>query len=710
MSRERIAGYRVLGTLASLSVALLLTSCGGGGDGLPSRLTITGDVFAPQGTPRSRSIAGSALPNATVRAYLLQRLDNPLAQTQTDANGRYTLTIPQQYAGTDLVIIAEKTVQNRTVRLMTILAATPPEGKMGVNLDAYTTLAGEEIVKLVRDSSITSPLSPNGVASVINQVRQRIDEQGITSLDLTVGGGVLPETPGAGLQGSLGSTVRTVVQQQQANLQQSTNSDVATAKRMTQFIRDLTDTFIGSGDDEQMSIEEAIHRQETVLREEVITPTEAFGERIRFAERVLGISRGWRYSLIGARPGHYREEAFGLRRIGDTDNRTWRVDSSLPETNGMTLTVVTQTPLAAFDWTPDAGSYTLTVRRTGDSALQYDGSLRVLARDSSGNPTRIACQITLRDRDLRMPIEFSGELSGTPRSGEPPYSSLAFSGTLSSQFGSVAIQGLQADLYNSGNLKQIRLSRAQVQSTTRRPVRLQVSNLSVTLTDDRSNQQPTAAAVNLSLEGENIVLSLSNWQATFEQVSGQTLPKTASATVQYRSPQMTFQGNMSGRWDNPRDMSTPPQRREEVPKGQFSFAGNLTPRYGSPASVEITLTSNPDGAAPEVSLTLTLRYGAESITGTVKGTLNISNGGLDRHTPFQPIELSLIHSPSNFQLEARAVGDRNRNVSGSIKKPSGESVAQIGRARDLGLPDFGDALIVKYSDGSFETLSSLLRP
>ncbi|GBC92520.1 hypothetical protein HRbin15_00990 [bacterium HR15] len=715
MNKNLHFGHRVLVTLASLCLALFLSHCGGGGGGgITGGLNIVGDVFAPQGTPRSRSLAGSALPNATVKAYLLQRLDNPLAQAQTDANGRYTLTLPAQYAGNDLVIIAEKSVQNRTVRLMTILASTPREGKMGVDLNADTTLASEEILRLVHDGNLASPLSPNGVASVIDQVRQWIDEQGISSLDLTVGGGLLPDTPGTGLQGSLGSDVRTLVQQQRNNLTQSTDNDVRTAKRMSQIMRDQIDAFLGSGDDEQVGIEEAVHRQETVVREEIISPTEAFMERIRFAERVLGFDNRWNISLIGMAPGHYREESTGswppyrLRRVGDTDNRTWRVDSTLPDTQGMTLTITTQNPLARFEWTSDAGAYTLTVRRAGDSMLQYDGSLRVVERDQTGNPTRISWQVTLRDKDLRAPIQFTGEVSGTPGSGNIPFDSLALSGTLSSQFGMVTLQGLQGDLYASGNPRQIRLSRAQVQSATSRPVSLQVTNLSLTLTDSSEHPQPTAAAASLTLEGEGVTLDLSNWQATFEQVNGEALPKTARAAIGYRSPRMTFQGNFSGQWENPRS-ELPPQRREDVPKGRFTFTGTLTPRYGAPAAVQITLNSNPDGPAPEVNLSLRLSYGTESVAGDVKGTLNFSGGWLDWRTLFQPVEISLTHSPSNFTLQARAVGDRNRDVSGTIKNSSGEVVAQIGKARDLGLPDFGDTLIVKYKDGSFETLGSLIR-
>jgi len=47
-------------------------------------------------------------------------------------------------------------------------------------------------------------------------------------------------------------------------------------------------------------------------------------------------------------------------------------------------------------------------------------------------------------------------------------------------------------------------------------------------------------------------------------------------------------------------------------------------------------------------------------------------------------------------------------VTGSIKKSDGTKVADIGEAIELGVPDLGHAGIVKYTDGTFETLESLL--
>jgi len=52
--------------------------------------------------------------------------------------------------------------------------------------------------------------------------------------------------------------------------------------------------------------------------------------------------------------------------------------------------------------------------------------------------------------------------------------------------------------------------------------------------------------------------------------------------------------------------------------------------------------------------------------------------------------------------------ERGKPVSGKIVTEKGQKVADIGEARNLGLPDSGDVLIVKYSDKTFETLESVL--
>jgi len=50
-------------------------------------------------------------------------------------------------------------VQGRKLRLSTIVADVPKEGKSGVDLDAVTTLAAEAIAKFAKDEKIND-LSP----------------------------------------------------------------------------------------------------------------------------------------------------------------------------------------------------------------------------------------------------------------------------------------------------------------------------------------------------------------------------------------------------------------------------------------------------------------------------------------------------------------------------------------------------------------------
>jgi hypothetical protein len=92
--------------------------------------------------------------------------------------------------------------------------------------------------------------------------------------------------------------------------------------------------------------------------------------------------------------------------------------------------------------------------------------------------------------------------------------------------------------------------------------------------------------------------------------------------------------------------------------------------------------------------------------GTVRGTLKVQGGMVDTRSLFGTGSIQMSHSPSGFQIQLTVAEDGT--VSGSIKKSDGSQVAQIGNAHNLGLPDLGDQAIIKYSDGTFETLASLM--
>jgi hypothetical protein len=79
-----------------------------------------------------------------------------------------------------------------------------------------------------------------------------------------------------------------------------------------------------------------------------------------------------------------------------------------------------------------------------------------------------------------------------------------------------------------------------------------------------------------------------------------------------------------------------------------------------------------------------------------------------RDNMFQSITQQMTHTPSNFQMQL-SYSAQNETFTGTIKKPDGTTIAQIGKASTLGLDDFGDLYIVRYSDNTFETVNSLLQ-
>jgi len=276
-----------------------------------------------------------------------------------------------------------------------------------------------------------------------------------------------------------------------------------------------------------------------------------------------------------------------------------------------------------------------------------------------------------------------------------------------------------------------------VRSQTSKPASLDVSSVSAEfrettpqekqLSPDVKDLTPTKAIVSATLEGSGIRLQVSNLQASeFKWVKvgerwdwwqGQYRPKpiylpiptTLSGQVSYSSPTVQFNGNIDAKWENPQidpkdfGKEDNPVALAEVPKGTVKLAGNWAPNIGRPAGIEFQMTSNPQGNAPHATIQLTINYGDQRLSGTITGTLDIRN---NQSYGFKSGNLDMTHSPSNFKVQVS--GESGKLVSGQIVTAQGQKVADIGEARNLGLPDLGSALIVKYTDGTFETLESVL--
>jgi hypothetical protein len=829
----------------------------------------------------AQALQGQAVPNATVKAYIWSLnldLSKPVATTNTNSDGRYTLLLPPEAAGKDIVVIVEKQVQGGTIRLSRLVADVPSEGMTGVNIDAATTLAAEAIAKYAKDNQI-GDLSPSGIAEIINGVRNSL--KGVLSLNLVVNApdSPLPERFGDGLRKpepvqQLVQNIENKVSEQKDNLKPATG-DFAVAKSIVQMLRDFGVSVVNLPETEATTITGALNEQQIVISSEIQIAKE-FLDRINFPKRVLGFSNlsenpsvfsttasgqtatevegyvyndlegrpipnatvdayigsqkiattktdslgrfamqlriaqtsvvtfvatsgnfvgaetrrinpgeeAWVYidipqsDLIGLPPGKYREIWTSdqwlpriLERIGDApDNKTWIVEATKDNEEGLVLTVTVQNPIGIFRYTHEAGKYTFQVRKPNDATIQYDGSIAVTT-DAQGNPTQIALSATVKDSKLSSPITFSGTLQGTPAqtgtvSGSiksrsvnrspvvarrqrgrqsqdnpyAPYTEAKFVNvSLQSQFGSASIGELKVvwmrDSLEDEKIKQISLTGLTVRSQTSKPASLTVSSVSVEfrettqqekqLSPDVEDLTPTKATISATLEGSGIRLQVSNLQASeFKWVKvGERwdwwqwksitvylpIPTTLNGQVSYSSPTVQFNGSIDAKWENPQ--SDPkdfggedsPVALVEVPKGTVKLAGNWVPKIGRPAGIQVNFTSNPTGNAPQVQMNLTINYGDQKLAGTITGTLDIRG---NQSYGFKSGNLDMTHTPSNFKVQVS--WERDKPVSGKIVTAQGQKVADIGEARNLDLPDLGDALIVKYTDGTFETLKSVL--
>ena len=680
----------VAGLVCLLLVPLIIvaTGCGGGG-GEQRQPKLSGTVTAPQGTPvaaapsfwqrlsawfisvaEAQALQGQAVPNATVKAYIWSLnldLSKPVATTDTNSDGRYTLLLPPEAAGKDIVVIVEKQVQGGNIRLSRLVADVPLEGMTGVDIDAVTTLAAEAIAKYAKDNQI-GDLSPSGIAEIINGVRNSL--KGVLSLNLVVNApdSPLPERFGDGLRKpkpvqQLVQDVENKVVEQKDNLKPA-SGDVAIAKSIVQMLRDFGLTLKGIGDNEVLVIQKAIEEQQKVIRNE-IKVTEAFSKRMGFPIRVIE-------ALKEKAPGAYDEVSYGnLVRVGNTDNKTWKVTSRVGDTQGMVLTIIASSPMDAFEIAP-VGSYTLTVRKENDPSVQYDGNLQ-FSNDAQGIPTAANLNITIRDGDLSKPISFNGSISGTVAPGStrelPQYSKLSFSGTLSSQFGTARVERLEVTMTKIGEEQQpqlITLTNLQVATQTSKPSSLTINgNVELEPAPQSWLQQgweedmkPKSGSISATLQGSGITVKLSNAQVSDFVLNKDTaLPRKVEGQLAYTSSSLTFQGTVSLFYKGLGATTS----SEQVKASITTLNGNWTPSVGTPLKVSVKLTSD----SQKLHMDLTLNYGNQKLEGVIEG--NWEHVG--NEAKVKSGTLNLTHSPSNFKVTVS--WESEKPVSGQIANAQG---------------------------------------
>ncbi|MCL6474258.1 MAG: hypothetical protein K6U75_04280 [Firmicutes bacterium] len=425
------------------------------------------------------------------------------------------------------------------------------------------------------------------------------------------------------------------------------------------------------------------------------------------------------------RHAHGYYELYELEYVrASANNRTWKVTSQVEgPSNGLVLTVVVDNAvMEAFHFDPAAGTFRITATGSG---VNYSATLTPTINEAN-RTAQLTASINLQDSALSQPITFNGTLQMTLASVEmtngPRATSATFNGSFSSQFGNAQVNNLRAefdpDSSAEDSLKRIRLDSLQAQITAR-PLSLSLQGVDVPFMKlQGGGTSPVSITVNtLQVTGRDenskqISLTISQINGTFVEYrdpvngKGSGVIKTLSGKMNFASDRLSLSGEISGTWDNPvpfERVSGAGHRLSTYPQGTIHIKGNMTPAIGKPAAVDITITTRPKASPPKATVSATFTYGAESMQANLDMQLaeNEVDGVYPAVTTF-----TMTHSPSGMKVEI--AGEWDQAPAGTIKTASGTKIADLGEARLLGIPDLGDAGIVKYRDGTFETLQSLM--
>jgi len=293
---------------------------------------------------------------------------------------------------------------------------------------------------------------------------------------------------------------------------------------------------------------------------------------------------------------------------------------------------------------------------------------------------------------------------------------------LTSQFGTAAIGELKVvwlrDSLEAEKVKQIALTNLNITTQTSKPVSLSIQTASVELQETTQEEKQQShddlkiktATFSAMLEGSGLRLEVTNLQASdFVFMEDAWVPRRLSGQVRYTSPTLQFSGSVNAQWENLNPSGfgeeNVPVPLAQIQKGSSSLQGNWTPKIGRPVGIQVNFISNPTGT-PQVQMNLTINYGDQKLAGTITGTLDIATvNGQQVSKGFKSGNLDMTHTPSNFKVQVS--GQKGQAGAGAIKTADGTKVADIGEVKNLGLSDLGRAWIVKYTDGSFETLDLL---
>lgn len=727
--------------------APLLCGCGSGSGSSSNAAQISGQVRS------AGMITTAAVQIIPVRAYMWPDLSTPVVETTADSTGRYTMTMPGTTVGRDVIVIATHTPSNdrssrasgATYRASRIVADLPAFGKTEADLDQASTAAAEASIAYAKSIS-ADDIHGSAYATLVTDLHSW---SGISRMDLMADGADLPLVFGGGLkdpEGSCGQYLKTDDTCKRAILlvAEAGNSDVKRARRIAQMLRDFGDGVINPMSSEAGNLLWTTIEQQSIFETEGQIST-IFTNRVRLVLGLMDITNQLTLETLKRKvPGQYevRLNSPGLMpthilvRVGDApDGKSWIVTSKVNDSDLNTqVTITPKNAIDTFDFTSRAGGYTLKVRKSDDASVIVDGTLNATA-ESGGTVTSAVGDISVADKVLKSPITAHGTFTGVPAAGSSPdnekYTSVSFSGSLNSQVAVASVENLTATWYTSSNandFKSVQITNLRAATPFTKPITLIVNSAGIEFeaadpTHGYPDPTPKHATFDGSVEVSGNKLEIKGGDMTFVRtlqagnigtfrVTG--LPDTIRGTATYNSSVLHYVGTLDVKWNNPAENVNGANAASRFPLGTAHYTGDLRPVVGSPSFIDMTLQSSiPAGADINNGATITVKLslnrlafpkvnGGEVLTGTIAAAMATAAGKV---LPNPVVTADIKHQPTGFAVNIHTLA--NSGIVGTIMNGT-TKLAEIGRASDLGMPELGTGVIIKYVDGTFETAVSIL--
>jgi hypothetical protein len=185
-------------------------------------------------------------------------------------------------------------------------------------------------------------------------------------------------------------------------------------------------------------------------------------------------------------------------------------------------------------------------------------------------------------------------------------------------------------------------------------------------------------------------------------------PTKLDADISFSSSAFALAGTVTSAWTSlPTSLNqTHPTPVSSYPVGSVTIKGQLQPSSGLLGTLDSTLVFATSSTAATATFTInSLGYEGETLSGKIVSSTPVVAGNLDKPTT---VTVDLNETPNS--LKVHLASDTSGAITGWIASESGGAhLADIGKAGDLGLSELGaNTVIIKYSDGTFETAASIL--